>query len=93
MEGVEATGFGCHDFGGESAAEILIDDAIKGGEECKDTGDEVMFGIGQPGPVHEVCREVDLFCQPERGFSFLEHPSTVGMVDAEDYKAMWILLQ
>ena len=50
-----------------------------GGKERKDVGDEVEFSFGQPVPICEVCREVDLF-------------RSVGMVYGEDYNVMWILL-
>ncbi len=50
----------------------------------------MAFGVGQPGPVHEVCRKVNLFCRSERSFGFLVHPPDVGMVDGKEYKAVWI---
>ncbi len=50
----------------------------------------MAFGVGQPGPVREVCQNVDLFCHPERSFGFLAHPPDVGMVDGKEYKAVWI---
>ncbi len=54
LEAIEAPGFGGRDFGDEVAAQVLIDDPIRGSKECKDMGDEVAFGVGQSDPVREV---------------------------------------
>ena len=72
---------------------MLIEDAIGGSEECKDMIDEVVLGVGQPGPVRKVCQKADLFCHPEISFGFIVHPPDVSMVDGEEYKAVWMFLQ
>ena len=85
-------GIGCCYFGGKIAAQVLIDNAVGGGKECKDMEDGVAFSFSQPVPICGVCREVDLFHRPERNFGFLIHQPDVGMVDVEEYEAMWVLL-
>ena len=54
LESIEASSFGCRHFGGKIADQVRVDDAIGGSKECKDVGDEVAFGVGQPGPVRKV---------------------------------------
>ncbi len=54
LEAVEASGFGCHYFGGEIAASVLVDNAVRGGKECKNMGDEVAFSFRQPVPICKV---------------------------------------
>ena len=56
LEAIETSCFGDRDFSGEVAAQIFIDDSIRGSKECKDVRDEVTFGVGQESdPVREVC--------------------------------------
>jgi hypothetical protein len=43
LEAVEASSFGCRHFGGKIAAQVLVDDAIKGSKERKNMGDKVAF--------------------------------------------------
>ncbi len=43
LEAVEAFSFGCHHFGGEIAAWVLVDNAIRGSEERENMGDEVVL--------------------------------------------------
>ena len=50
LEAIEAPGFRGRDFGGEVATLVLVDDPIKGSNECEDMGDEVTFGVGQSDP-------------------------------------------
>lgn len=55
LEAIETSCFGDRDFSGEVAAQIFIDDSIRGSKECKDMRDEVTFSVGQSDPVREVC--------------------------------------
>ena len=55
LEAIETSCFGDRDFSGEVAAQIFIDDSIRGSKECKDMRDEVTFSAGQSNPVREVC--------------------------------------
>jgi hypothetical protein len=91
LEAIEASGFGCCDFGGKIAAQVLINDAISGSKEHEDIGDEVAFSFGQLVPICEVFRELNFFSHPERSFGFLVQLPNVGMVDGEEYNTMWVL--
>ena len=55
LEAIEALCFGDRDFSGEVAAQIFIDNSVRGSKECEDVRDEVTFGVGQSDPVREVC--------------------------------------
>ncbi len=46
LEAVEAAGFRCSYFGGKVAAQIFIDNAIRGCKEGKDVGDKKVFSLG-----------------------------------------------
>ncbi len=92
LEAVEASGFGCHHFGGKITAQVLVDNAIRGSKECNNIGDKVAF-IGRLSvPIRDVHREVDFFCRPEGCVGFLVHLPDVGMVYGEEHKAVWVLL-
>ena len=43
LETVESAGFRCCYFGGKVVAQVLVDNAIRGGEEHKNMGDKVAF--------------------------------------------------
>ena len=45
LEAVETLCFGCCNFGGKVVTQVLVDNAIRGSEERKDTGDEVAFVV------------------------------------------------
>ena len=56
LEAIKASCFGDRDFSDEVAAQIFIDNSVRGSKECKDVRDEVTFGVGQESdPVREVC--------------------------------------
>ena len=63
--------------------QVLIDNAIRGGKECKNMGEKVAFVVGQVGPVHNVCGKVDLLDRPEGGFGFLVHAPDVMVLDGK----------
>jgi hypothetical protein len=46
LEAIETSCFGGRDFSGEVAAQIFIDDSIRGGIESEDVRDEVTFSVG-----------------------------------------------
>ena len=71
LEAIEAAGFRCCYLCGKIVTQVLVDDAIRGGEECKNMGEKVALVFRQLGPVHDVCGEVDLLNCPEGGFVFL----------------------
>ena len=49
----------------EITAEVLINNAVRRGEEGKDVGDEVAFVFSEMIPICSVSLEVDLFGGPE----------------------------
>ena len=55
LEAIEASCFRDRDFGGKVAAQIFIDNSIRGSKECEDVRDEVTFGVGQSDSANEVC--------------------------------------
>ncbi len=65
LEAVEAAGLRRCDFRREITAEVLVNDAIRCGEEGKDVGDEVAFVVSETIPICGVGLEVDLFGGPE----------------------------
>jgi len=65
LKAVEAAGFRRCDFRRETTAEVLINDAIRRGEEGKDVGDEVLFVVSETIPICSVGLEVNLFGGPE----------------------------
>ena len=83
MEAIEAIGFRCRYFGGKVVTQVLVDNAIRGGEECKNMGEKVAFVVRQLSPVHNVCGKADLLNRPEGGFSFLVHSPDVRMLDGK----------
>lgn len=74
LEAVEATGLGDLDLGTETLDKVLVDNAVGGGEESQDVGDEVTLIVVQAVvPVVEILREINLLGSPERGFGLLVH--------------------
>jgi hypothetical protein len=61
LEAVEASGFRCRYFGDKFVVYVLVDNAVGGGKERKDVGDEVEFLHGchvHHGPREEVGGDV-----------------------------------
>jgi hypothetical protein len=74
LEAVEAASLGDLDLAGEALDKVLVDDAIGGGEECEDVGDEeALVVVEAPVPVMKVLREIDLLGGPERSLGLLVH--------------------
>ena len=74
LETVEAARLRDLDLARETLKEVLVDDAVGGGEEGEDVGDEVpLVVVHALFPVVEVLGEVHLFGGPERRFFFLVH--------------------
>ena len=68
LKAVEASRFGYLDLSAETLYEVLIDDAIRGGEEGEDVGDEVALIVVQASvPVMQSLGKVDFLGRPERG--------------------------
>ena len=83
LEAIESEGFRCHYLGGEIVTQFLVDNAIRGGKECKYMGEKVAFVVGQVGPVYDVCGEVNLLDRPEGGFGFLVYVPDVRVLDGK----------
>ena len=73
LEAVEAAGLGALDLGGEVGGQVLVHDAIGGGEEGQDVADEVTLVGVEVLPVLEVVRQIDLLGGPEGGLGLLVH--------------------
>lgn len=74
LEAVEAASLGDLDLGAESLDKVLVDDAVRGGEESEDVGDEeALIVVETLVPVVKVLGEINLLSRPERGFSLLVH--------------------
>lgn len=74
LKTVEAACLGYLYFTTETLDKVLIDDAVRSGEEGEDVGDEVALVVIQSVvPVVEVFGEVNFFGGPERGFRLLVH--------------------
>ena len=59
LEAVETADFRRCDFHREITAEVLVNDAIRRGEEGKDVGDQVVFVVSEMIPICSVGLEVD----------------------------------
>jgi hypothetical protein len=71
LKAVEASGFRLCDFGCKVAAEILVDDAIRGCEEGENIRYEVLFCRRESIPIRSVGCKVNFFSGPEGGFGLL----------------------
>jgi hypothetical protein len=75
LKAIKTSGFGHLDFGRKAFNEVLVDDAVRSGEESKDMGDEKTLSGSQFLPMGKVMGEVDFFCCPEgRLCLFVEVP-------------------
>lgn len=74
LESVEASSLGDLDLAAETLNQVLIDDAVRRGEEGKDVRDEEPLVISQAVvPVVEILGEVNLLGGPEGGLVLLVH--------------------
>ena len=74
LETVEAASLWDLDLAGETLEQVLVDNAVRGGEESKNVGDEVALIVVQAVvPVVKVLGEINLLCGPERGLGLLVH--------------------
>ncbi|KAI3486760.1 hypothetical protein L1887_49710 [Cichorium endivia] len=74
LEAIEAAGLCGLDFGAEALDEVLVDDAIRSGEEGEDVRDKVALVVVElVVPVVEVLGEVDLLGGPEGSLGLLVH--------------------
>ena len=74
LEAVEAACLRNLDLAAEALNQVLVDDAVGGGEEGKDVGDEVLLILVQlVVPIVEILGQIDLLGSPERGLGLLVH--------------------
>ena len=74
LKAVEASRFGDLHFSGKPLDKVLINDAVRGGEEGQHMRDEVALIVVQPViPVVQVFGQVDFLGGPERGLGFFVH--------------------
>ena len=60
LKPVEEPSLGALDLLGEVTGEVFVDNAIGGGEECEDVGNEMAFIVGEILPIFEVGGKVNL---------------------------------
>jgi len=73
LKSVEKTGLRTLDLSGKVTGEILIYNAVGGGEEGEDVGDEVTFIVGEAFPILEVRGQVNFLSGPEAGLGLFIH--------------------
>ena len=74
LEAVEATGLGNLDLSTETLDKVLVDNAVGGGEEGQDVGNEVTLIVVQAVvPVVKILGEINLLSGPEGGLGLLVH--------------------
>lgn len=74
LETVEATSLRDLDLATETLDEVLVDDAVRRGEESQDMGDEVALVIVEAVvPVVQVLGQIDLLSSPEGSLGLLVH--------------------
>jgi len=94
LESVKASSFRDLDLVGEALEEVLVDDAVRGGKEGEDVGDEEALVLGEAVlPVVHVLGEVDLLGGPEGGLGLLVHLPDLVEFDGEEDEAARIGLE
>ena len=74
LEAVEAAGLGDLYLAGEALDEVLVDNAIGGGEKGENLRDEEALVVVEASvPVVKVLGEIDLLCCPEGSLGLLVH--------------------
>ena len=75
LEAIEAMGFQRLNFHTEVLKEILVNDAVAGGEESQEGGDEIMFIVSEELPINQILSKIDFLSDPETGHGlFVEFP-------------------
>jgi hypothetical protein len=74
LETVEASRLGDLYFTAEALDQVLVDNSVRGCEECEDMGDEVALVIVQlVVPVVKILGEINFLCRPEGCLGLLVH--------------------
>ena len=61
LEAVESASFGDLHFLHEADAQVFVDDAVRGGKEGEDVGDEVAFVVVERFPVLDIAAKINFF--------------------------------
>jgi hypothetical protein len=94
LEAVEEARLGVLHLVEEVLGEVLVHDAVAGGEEGEHVLDEVALVVVElVGPVGEVGVQVDLLGGPEAGLMLLVEAPDVVVLDGEDDEAVLVLLE
>mmetsp|Transcript_105513 Transcript_105513/g.235500 ORF Transcript_105513/g.235500 Transcript_105513/m.235500 type:complete len:237 (+) Transcript_105513:450-1160(+) len=93
LESIKGASLRHLDFCGKARSQILVDDAIRSGEEGQDVLDEVPLGIGQLIPILRILGKVDLLCRPERSLVLLVHLPDLMVLNGEHHPPPRVLLQ
>lgn len=74
LEAVEASCLWLLDFVAEPLQKVLVDDTVRGSEECEDVRhEEALVIIEAVVPIVKILGEINLFCGPEGCFGLLVH--------------------
>mmetsp|Transcript_34635 Transcript_34635/g.81775 ORF Transcript_34635/g.81775 Transcript_34635/m.81775 type:complete len:360 (-) Transcript_34635:14-1093(-) len=93
LEAVEAARLGELHLRREALAEVLVDDAVRCGEEREHVRDEELLVRRQLLPVGRVVRKVDLLRGPEAGLGLLVHLPHPRVLDREEHEPLLVDLQ
>ena len=93
LETIETSGLWHLDLCCEALCQVLKNYSIGGSEESENMLNEVFLAVSEFFPVLDVLGEVDLFCSPEGSLLILVHLPNVTILNWEQYKSIWILLQ
>ena len=93
LEAVEGTRLRDLDLLHESSGEILQNDAVRGGEEGEDMGDEVLLIWDEIFPLALVLGKIHLLGGLERGFCFLVHFPDLWVFGWEHAESIWVRRQ
>ena len=93
LEAVEAASFGHLHLLHEALDQVLVDDAVAGGEEGQHVRQEVALVLLERLPVGQIATQVHLLDGPEGSLGFLVHLPNVGVLDGQNDETTRILPQ
>jgi len=71
--------------------EVLVDDAVAGGEEGQDVLDKVLFALLEAFPVVQVLGQVGFLDGPEGRFGLFVHLPDLRVLDRQDNEAVGVV--
>jgi len=93
LETVECSCFRNLNFSHESLSKVFENNAVTGSEKGQDILNEVLLVFTEFLPVLHVSLEVDLINGPEAGHLVLVHLPNIMVLDGQNHKTVWILIQ